>query len=80
MWLSLHKNRFNFVGAKAHPKYGSSGETRPEIHLCANGWERSENDFTILRDAISRPQPKWLKIIECGKIIFQLIKHKKPNR
>ncbi|XP_039145569.1 protein ALP1-like [Dioscorea cayenensis subsp. rotundata] len=28
------------------------------------GWEGSANDFTVLRDAISRPQPEGLKIIE----------------
>ncbi|XP_039130873.1 protein ALP1-like [Dioscorea cayenensis subsp. rotundata] len=28
------------------------------------GWEGSANDFTVLRDAISQPQPEGLKIIE----------------
>lgn len=28
------------------------------------GWEGSANDFTVLRDALSRPHPKGLKLIE----------------
>ncbi|XP_039141264.1 uncharacterized protein LOC120278583 [Dioscorea cayenensis subsp. rotundata] len=28
------------------------------------GWEGSANDFTVLKDALARPQPKGLKLIE----------------
>ncbi|XP_039128882.1 protein ALP1-like [Dioscorea cayenensis subsp. rotundata] len=28
------------------------------------GWEGSANDFTVLRDALSQPQPEYLKLIE----------------
>ena len=35
------------------------------------GREKSANDFTMSRDAISRQQPKGLKIIEGGKNKFQ---------
>lgn len=37
------------------------------------GWEGSANDFTVLRDAISRPQPEGLKIIEgCQSCLYLL--------
>lgn len=28
------------------------------------GWEGSANDFTMLRDSLSWPQPTWPKMIE----------------
>lgn len=37
------------------------------------GWEGAANDFTVLKDALSRPPPQGLKVIQ-GNTITRLFK------
>ncbi|XP_020267053.1 uncharacterized protein LOC109842610 [Asparagus officinalis] len=63
-----------FHGRKDGPTQNVLGVVTPNKLFCyvMAGWEGSANDFTVLRDALSMPPPKGLRLIKGTKMYFVL--------